>query len=187
MGLIVERGEGISNASSFASVTDYHGFMDMQFIYRMTKGRHMEEPDEDRLERALRTAAYLLTTQINWRGCRVSKTQYLAWPRAQMLGCDGQFVKCCTVPREIVEANIILAHQLLSGEIAAFSNEIDAAIESMSTGNYNVKFANGGAHIREMETSDGAMTLSADRFAAVRPLISCFVKRPAKSMKLRRA
>lgn len=182
MPLVVERGEAIANAQSYASVQEYLGFIEMQF-FKDTGC----EPDECKIERALTTAASMLTDRFDWNGCKRRHTQALAWPRDGAVDCEGRCIPCCEVPRQIIEANIILAYQLISGEISAFTNETNAKVQSMNLDKYSVTFAGGGAHMKEMGECGGVMTMNADRFASIRHLIKCFTRRRGAGITIRRS
>ena len=170
--LLVERGQCAANATSFADRENYHGFMAMNYFPKADC-----DPQEEDIDRALNTAARMLTDLVRWSGCRRKRNQYLAWPRNDAHNsCTGGCVSCCEIPREIVEANIILAHQILIGEVTPFTSETNAKVQSMSMDKYSVTFAGGGAAMKQSGDCGGVMTISADKLAAVRHLIKCYTK-----------
>ena len=183
MPLIVERGQCAGNATSFASKEEYHGFIDLNFFPKLDC-----EPEDKRLEQALNTASRMLSDMISWSGCQNTHTQYLAWPRQDAYNsCTGGCAGCCEIPREIIEATIILAHQLLQGEITPFTNESNARVQSLSLDSYSVQFAAGGANIKQTDTCGGVMTIDADRFSSVRHLIKCYTKSSGGGIRIRRS
>ena len=181
MTLVVERGEALSNAESFASVSEYLGFIDSYML-----GGETCEPKTEQITKALALAAKMMSDSLPWNGCIVRNTQRLAWPRNNVTDCEGRCYTCCQIPPQIVEANIVLAHQLLKGHVSAFTNETDPKIASLTMDKYNVQFV-GGAIVKDLGGCGGTMTVSADRFSAIRSLIKCFVKSGAGGMKIKRS
>lgn len=169
MSHIVERGECLSNATSLASVTDYHGFLDLNFI------KHDCVPEDPDIEKALNTASRMLSEQLTWKGCQSTRRQYLAFPRSGMTDCDGCCIPSCEIPTGVIEATIILAYQLLKGEISVFTNETNAKVTSLSMDKYSITFAGAGAAMKQNSDCGGTMTISADKFSAVRHLIKCYL------------
>lgn len=179
--LIVEKGEGANNSTAWADVEEYFGFRDTYLFEK-----DCVDPDEREIKRALNTAARMLSDRIRWSGCKRRSKQFLAWPRVDAQNCcENTCVSCCEIPRQIVEANIILAHQLLKGEITPFTNETSAKVSAMSLDKYSVQFT-GGAHIKQTDACGGVMTMSADPFSAVRHLVRCYQTR-GNSIRIRRS
>lgn len=123
MSLIVETGNGLENAESYASVTDANTRIALR------GDAAWGALDTEQKERALRRATDFMTAnyRARWSGGRVSQNQSLDWPRSGVI-VDGFAVPSTVVPADVVRACIDLAIRASTSDLLpdldAGSNQI---------------------------------------------------------------
>lgn len=110
MPIIIETGEGLADAESYASVAA----ADARCAgLGLTAWAALAEADK---EIALRRATlFMATYRTRWAGCRVHQRQALDWPRYNV-AVDGFIVLSTIVPAEVVNSCIDLAVRAGRGE-----------------------------------------------------------------------
>lgn len=110
MPIIIETGEGLADAESYASVAAADARC---ASLGLTAWAALAEADK---EIALRKAMiFMATYRTRWAGHRVCQRQALDWPRYGV-GVDGFAVPSTIVPADVVNACIDLAVRAGSGE-----------------------------------------------------------------------
>lgn len=105
MSLIVETGSGLSNAESFASVAEAD-----TYVAAYTEDDAWLDSLDDQKERALRLATQAIEAEFasRWKGTRVSESQALSFPRADVY-FDGHTLSGTSIPTSLKRATIELA------------------------------------------------------------------------------
>lgn len=133
--LVVEDGTGLANAESYLSVDDANAYH--------TKFRNAawggEVPD---LEAALRKATQFIDASFRFRGCKLTTTQALQWPRDARTMANWEL----TWPvANLQQACAELAVRALVDSL--YTDQPDAAVKSETVGPISVTYAdamNGG-------------------------------------------
>ena len=89
MTLVVETGEGLNNANSYASRSDgddYHARMIPEYATVWTGA------DNAHKEAALMFATRVIDMNVDWNGYRRSTTQALEWPRIYVTNDDDYYI-----------------------------------------------------------------------------------------------
>lgn len=153
--LIVEDGSGLSDADAYISVAfadDYHA----------KHGNADWSGEIDALEAAIRKSSQYLDARYNFRGCALTETQALEWPRDY-----------ATWPvRRVQEACAELALRALSASL--YTDQSDAAVTEETVGPLTVKYAT---------AQNGGQV----RFAIVDELLSPYTGAGRLSIRLERA
>ncbi len=101
--LIVEDGSGMSNADAFISV-------EYADAYHAAMGNAEWTGEETDKEAAIRRATAFLSNSYQWQGYkRKGRPQALAWPRYDVVDCEGWGVDYKSVPVEIQRATAEVA------------------------------------------------------------------------------
>jgi len=101
MALIIEDGTGVASADSYATRAGYITFASDYYGETVA--------DEDASDSPLRRAAAYLDG-LRWKGSRtLGRSQELAWPRADMVDCDGNSIDDDAIPSELILAQYELA------------------------------------------------------------------------------
>lgn len=108
MALTIEDGTGVAGADSYASVADCSAYAVSYYGASLT-GNTADK------EAAIRRAfAYL--NGLRWKGSRTNgRSQGGAWPRTDMIDCDGNAITSDEIPAEVIEAQ----HELARAEFQA--------------------------------------------------------------------
>ncbi len=110
--LVVEDGTGLSTANTYATVAaadTYHA--------ARLHTRDWDQADTPTRNRALTWATRLLDEQVRWRGDRMSTTQALEWPRANVLVRDRDaYLSSDAVPTWLRDATAEFARHLIAGD-----------------------------------------------------------------------
>lgn len=93
MALIIEDGTIVANANSYASHTDLADFANL-------RGIDLTTTQEDREALLIKAMDKLAEYRGKWKGCRVSSTQELDFPRSGIY-VDGQLLPSGEIPREL--------------------------------------------------------------------------------------
>lgn len=142
MSLVVETGSGNPNADAYISVADADTFLASQ---GNTTWADLDTEDK---ESALRRAAAYMTQEYRllWAGTRVRYDQGLDWPRYGVVTPDAPglygtaVVPTDVVPREVRQANALLAVKALAGDLSA---DEGAPVIEETVGPITTKYANG--------------------------------------------
>ncbi len=103
MALIVEDGSGMTNADAFISVA----YAD---TYHAAMGNTTWTGAEPLKEGAIRRATAFLSNSYEWQGYkRQGRPQALAWPRVDVVDCEGWGVDFASIPVEIQKATAEVA------------------------------------------------------------------------------
>ena len=138
MTLIVEVGQGLTDAESYASVAD----ADTYFSNRgMTNWATLSAEEK---EQALRRATDYMGQAYRgrWKGYRTSVTQALDFPRQSVVMCDmatNYTIPFDVIPNEVKTACIEYAWRAASGELAG---DLTQGILSESVGSLSVRYDN---------------------------------------------
>lgn len=102
MALVIEDGSNVSGAESYVSAAEYAAF---HLAYYGTAEAATEAVQEAALRRA---AAYL--DGLSWGGLKAhGRLQAMAWPRSWAADAEGFAIDAASVPKEVKEAQMILA------------------------------------------------------------------------------
>jgi hypothetical protein len=129
MTLVVEDGTGLANAESYLSVADATDY----FVRYGNPAWNGEIPD---LEAALRRATQYIDSEYRFKGCKLTPTQALQWPR------DGYTMASLGVTWPVVrlrQACAELAVRALADSL--YTDQSDAAVKSGSIGPISVTYA----------------------------------------------
>jgi hypothetical protein len=129
-----ETGAGLSNADTFASLTDATTY----FTNRPESSAVWSAATDPQREGVLRYATTILNNRYNWPGSIKVETQALAWPRDGARDKEGRDLED-SVPSLIVQATIELARFLLSNPANASTSSADA-VSSVTLGSLAVSF-----------------------------------------------
>src|SRR5512139_342931 len=110
--LVVENGTGLSTANTYCTLAQADTYHDG----RLHTG-DWDKADDTTQTRALAWATRLLDEQVAWRGDRISTTQALEWPRANVLVRDRDaYVDDDSVPAWLRDATAEFARHLIAGD-----------------------------------------------------------------------
>lgn len=165
MEIIIEDGSGLADSEAYISVADadsYHAARG-NTLWGTLSGTEKEA--------ALRRATDYLTQAYRprWKGCRVSSTQALDWPRVGVC-VDGFPIASDAVPAVVVRACAEMAFKAAQGELA----------EDLERGIVREK-------IGPMETEYDKNSPQHKRYRAVDLLLSPILKNSGNSVQLVRA
>lgn len=123
MALIVEDGTGKSDANSYLSVADadsYHTDHSASSTWAAAS--------QAVKEKAIRLATQYLDARFDghWRGCKMSSTQSLAWPRGQAVDNEDFAYDSDTLPRRLKDVTAELALRVVTGD-TLFADQSKAA------------------------------------------------------------
>ena len=182
---VVEKGEKLSNSTSYAGVDCFNGYTSIRMGYEHFHPNDGCAHTDAQIQRALVTASDIVDRQ-NWSGNKSSKMQNMQWPRCGAINsCSSCECPCPdSIPKEIKEATIILAAMILDGSYDISHNSVNAKIKSASFMDMSFEFAGGGAVINgSAGCGDGISTVSSDKLFAIRHLINCFLDGRSGSIK----
>lgn len=136
MSLIVEDGTGLSTAEAYISVAD----ADAYFLAR-GNAAWAALTDATAKEAALRLGADYMEGAYGqrWKGCRISQTQALSWPRDGVV-VDGYTLPDDEVPLQVARANAELALRASAGTLLA---DQGAQVTQETVGPISVTYADG--------------------------------------------
>ena len=134
--LVVEDGTQVASANSYISRVNaalYHAGLAATAWAALTAGAQ---------EAALRKATVYMEEayRLRWAGYRVSTTQVLSWPRANVPIEDGpwwNFVSLTTVPQEVKDAQCVLA---LAASTADLAPDLTQQVLSKMVGPINITY-----------------------------------------------
>lgn len=145
MTLIVETGTASSTSEAYASVADCDAYFAAQGVTTW------EAIDDELKEQALRRATTYMQQEYRgrWIGLRVSASQALDWPRADVRvadvkTADGYAVYYLTteIPVEVKAACIALAGKATTTE---FNSDTARTVDTETVGPLTVKYAKGSS------------------------------------------
>lgn len=134
---IVETGAGLSVATSYVEVEDANVVAEESAKLR----DGWLGLDEDAKKRALVYATRTLDASMVWFGKRASKTQALAWPRAQVEDQEGDELPSDFVPKAVRDATAMLAMATLAAD--PLLHETSKRISSVKADSLSVSFRDG--------------------------------------------
>lgn len=108
---VVETGEGLPNATSYASVAEATDYFTPDQTAFVTWDAFTSEQQEFYLALATR----LLDQKAEYKGTIKSETQALRWPRSGVYNRDGILLSSVLVPTQIKQAMFELAKYIFSG------------------------------------------------------------------------
>lgn len=163
MALIVETGQGLSDAESYASVSD-------ATAYHAARGNPAAWSSASLAaqETALRSATDYIERKYasRWKGQRWLSTQRLAWPRSRV-EVDAMLLPLSPLPRELREATFEMALRYVSGTTELIPDVTSPGTikeESVKVGEIETKTVYMGGKIQQTD------------FAEVRVLIAPLVE-----------
>lgn len=160
--LVVEDGTGLANAESYLSVDDANA-------YHAKFGNAAWGGEIPALEAALRRSTQYIDSAYQFRGCKLTSTQALQWPRdARTMACWGLTWPVAKLQQACAE----LAVRALSDSL--YSDQPDAAVKSESVGPISVTYAD-------------AMNGGQVRYAIVDDLLSPYTGSSRTSIRVERA
>jgi len=123
MALIVEDGSGVTNADSYVSRADYIAFA-------LTLGVTIADADAADVE--LRTAAqYIDQHEPNMKGTRVTRDQYMAFPRYNVVIDDWSWLHT-ELPRQLTTAQMLFALDVHAG-VDLWNQPVNPALAKKSS------------------------------------------------------
>ncbi len=114
--LVVETGDGLSNANSFSTAAEGTTFFSERpstYIAEWTNAT------SDNKEAALIWATRLIDEQVNWYGAKAKQDQALRWPRYGVVDRDGYLYNSNVVPPFLKHATCEMALALLKEDRTA--------------------------------------------------------------------
>ena len=135
MAIVVEDGTGLANAEAYISVAG----ADAYFLARGNAA--WAALDEAGKEAALRLGADYMEGAYGqrWKGCRISQTQALSWPRDGVC-VDGYELPDDEVPLQVARANAELAVRASAGSLL---EDQGAQVKSEQVGPIAVSYMDG--------------------------------------------
>jgi len=135
MSFVVETGDGLPNATSYASVesADFRHSMSMS-------ADAWENYDLPVKQQRLITATRRLDTFFDWTGAPYRPTQSLGFPRILLFRGAGYRTNIREVPIQVRNAAIDLA-LWLPEDVAAATNASSEAVQEITLGPIGIKFA----------------------------------------------
>lgn len=132
--LTIENGSIVAGAVSYASAADLVAFAAL---------RGEAVPATEAEQEALLIKAMDALQGRAWKGCRISDTQPLEWPRSGVTR-DSQTLPSDQIPRELFYAqlSLALAAQTTTLQPIAEANAKGAVIEETVSGAVTLKYAN---------------------------------------------
>lgn len=111
MAFVVETGAGVPNANSYASVASADSYVADRGI---TGWSTLTTPDKQ--QALIKATDYLEATYRDaWKGNRITATQSLSWPRANVI-IDGFLMDANIVPLNVINSCVEMALRASSGE-----------------------------------------------------------------------
>jgi hypothetical protein len=108
MALIIETGEGIPNADSYATVAECEAYAVKYY------GASLHGSPADK-EAAMRRAVAHMDS-LRWKGSKANgRNQSLAWPRSGVTDCEGISIASDVIPSEVIAAQ----HEFARAEFIA--------------------------------------------------------------------
>jgi hypothetical protein len=132
MALIVEDGSGVAGANTYATRQDL-------IEYAALRGLDLSGESVSSLDAALIRAMDYLEAQP-WQGERVSSTQALAWPRADVWLHQAQ-LPSTFVPRELVYGQLALAIEARTQDLQPNPTGKGSVIEETVSGAVTVRYS----------------------------------------------
>jgi len=155
MALITENGTtsgGVPNAESYCDVT----FADAYWAGRnATNAATWAALTTPKKEAALREACQYLDNGFEWRGDRLSSTQYLNWPRAisgintrstHLVDTNLSLPGINAIPLALKQAQCELALEAAGGKLAP-TYDPSQTVEAVQVGPINVKYGTRGGTV----------------------------------------
>ena len=173
---IVEKGAGSEKSTQYASVEELLQYSSIHMGFEhISSPKDSFEYDTETLNKALASTAKLID-KVSFTGRKSSYSQAMQWPRC---GASNRCEVCICIPsdeipKEIVEANIILAALALKGEIDFATREVNPLVKSMKFDNHAIEFVK-GARIKSSGTECGGVTtVNANALSSVEHLLECY-------------
>jgi hypothetical protein len=120
MSLVVETGSGLSTAEALASVADFRA-------YFASVGVDVTALTDTQVEQALRKATFYLEQKyrFRWKGCKLTTTQVLSWPRAfveikdaiNFYGNGIVYIPQNEIPKPVIYSCCELAYKSTFGDL----------------------------------------------------------------------
>lgn len=111
--LEVEEGEGLSTATSYASVAFADDYMQANI-----QNTAWAEQDTETKQNLLMWASRYLDQRAVWNGKRAKATSGLRWPRIGVHDRDGTLIEQDEIPQQLQEAVVEMARYLLVSDRA---------------------------------------------------------------------
>lgn len=118
MTLIIETGQGLHDAESYATVEELSD-------YAVKFGRTI--PVDEAMQEALLRRAALQMSAIAWKGCAVSRDQALAWPRSNVRRNDW-LLPSNAIPPQVKAGQMALAAEIHADDLVDPGTKQGAAI-----------------------------------------------------------
>lgn len=187
---VIEDGTGLANSTAYACYEWLMEYTDIRIGFEHISGENGFQIDKNKAEKYLVAASDMLDT-LNWTGRKSNPYQSMQWPRKYAQNkCDDccECYPCDVVPKEIVEATIILASLLIKGDISFMTQESSPLVKSMSFEGQRIEFTTGGRISGNSGDgcNGGLSTVSGDKFKNVRHLINCFLKPKGSQLRFKR-
>lgn len=115
MALIVETGSGDNPAAN-----SYQSLDDLK-LYAKARGVDLGKTDDELEVLMVKAMDYLEDLRKRFKGRKVSRSQPLEWPRAEVYGVerDGELEPSNEIPRLLCYAQLSLALEALNGDLQA--------------------------------------------------------------------
>lgn len=134
MALVIEDGTGVSGADSYGTRAG--------FILHVANYYAGTVPDTDASDVPMR-AAFAYLNGLKWRGSKtLGRSQVGAWPRSDVVDCDGNAIADDEIPDEVITAQYDLAWAELSapGVLSPSYRLADAAVTMEKVGEIQVGY-----------------------------------------------
>jgi len=131
MTLIIESGEGLPNAESYATAAEL-------VSYAANYG--VAVPGTEQAQEALLRRAAMQMQVMGWKGRKASAAQALAWPRADV-ELDGEVLPSTYIPARIQYGQMALAAEIHADDIDPPAQRQGAVIRERVEGAVDVQYA----------------------------------------------
>lgn len=155
MSLIVETGEGLPNAESYATAAELASYAGK---YGVTL------PAEVAAQEALLRRAAVSMNAMKWKGSRANASQALAWPRREVW-IEGELRSKTMIPREIQYGQMALAAEIHNDDVNPPQAQQGAVIRERVEGAVEVEYAtitNSSGYVLPVSADKPSKTLFAD-------------------------
>ena len=107
MTIIVEDGSQVENSNSYSTRADY-------IAYALTLGVTISDSTTADVQ-LIKSAEYIMHHEANLKGCRVSRSQSMAYPRTGLY-IEGWYWDSDEIPRQVILCQLAFAMDINGGE-----------------------------------------------------------------------
>lgn len=142
MTLIIERGTGLVDADSYASLDDVTNFQIGRTDYDVWINMSVEQQ-----EAMVREATLYLDGTYTWRGTVQYLTQARSWPRVGAVDDEGRTIPSSTVPLQVVQACAFLSGKATTTSLQPEVSGAQVTSKSVGPAGVSISYGAGGASV----------------------------------------